>query len=223
MKVYCPTTKFRHIYVLKRGNDQIEIRNRDINRNVEINTFIVAKEKINEYYSENFNNDYRGLTFEIEKGSILAIGKEENIFFEKDRDDLTKIDSVIKVRDIKKENQPMSVDFDDENIKINLSTSEYKRYCVYSQYCIPIVNSMIIVPALMYVLDQLGSENVEMIDYLDKKWYRVLARRITQATGKEFKKEYIRSHGAFEIVQKLFDCPIKEAMIEIERKYGGSI
>lgn len=222
MKVYCSTTKFRQIYVLNRGNDEIEIRNRDINKNVEINTFIIAKENIRQYYSENFNDDYKGLKFDIEKGSILAIGKEENIFFDKDTDDLTRIDSIIKIRDIKKEDQPMSVDFDDENIKINLSTTEYKRYCMYSEYCIPVVNSMIVVPALMYVLDQLISENIEMTDYLDKKWYRVLSKKITQAIGKEFKLDYIKSHGSFEIIQKLFDCPIKEAMGEIERKYGGS-
>lgn len=114
MKVYCSTTKFRKIYTLNRGNDQIEIRNRDINKNVEINTFIVSKENIDKYYSDNFNNDYKGFKFNIEKGAILAIGKEENIFFEKDIDDLTKIKSIIKIRDIKKENEPMTVDFDEK-------------------------------------------------------------------------------------------------------------
>ena len=221
VKVYCSTTKFRNVYVINRGNDQIEINNRDINKNVEINTFIISKENIKKYYSDNFNSDYKEAEFEIEKGSILAIGKEENIFFEKDIDDLTKIESIIKVRDIKEENTPMSVDFDGENITNNLSTTEYNRYCTYSEYCISIVNSMIILPALMHVLNYLIDENVDSSEYKDKKWYRVLSKKITEATGQEFKLEYIRNHGAFEIVQRLFDYPLKDAMTEIERKYGG--
>ena len=221
VKVYCSTTKFRNVYVINRGNDQIEINNRDINKNVEINTFIISKKEIKKYYSENFNNDYKGAEFEIEKGSILAIGKEENIFFEKDIDDLTKIESIIKVRDIKEENKPMSVDFDGENITVNLSTNEYVRYCTYSEYCIPIVNSMIILPALMNVLNYLIDENVDTAEYKDKKWYRVISKKIAEATGQAFKIEYIRNHGTFEVVQKLFDYPLKDAMAEIERKYGG--
>ena len=221
MKVYCSTTKFRKIYTLNRGNDQIELNNRDINKNVEINTFIVAKENIKKYYSDHFNQDYKEMKFNIEKGSILGIGKEENIFFEKDTDDLTKIESIIKVRDIKQENKPMTVDFDEKNIKINLSTTEYQLYCKYSEYCIPIVNSMIIIPALMDVLNQLTQENSNISEYEDTKWYRVLSRKITQATGREFNLDYIRNYGAFEIVQKLFDYPLKEAMAEIDRKYGG--
>ena len=221
VKVYCSTTKFRRVYVINKENDQIVINNRDINKNVEISTFIVSKEKIKKYYSENFNKDYKGEEFEIEKGSILAIGKEENIFFEKDIDDLTKIESIIKVRDIKEENKPMSVDFDGENIIVNMSTAEYKKYCTYSEYCIPVVNSMIILPALIYVLNYLIDENVDVSEYKEKKWYRVLSKKITEATGQDFKIEYIRNHGSFEVVQKLFDYPLKDAMNEIERKYGG--
>lgn len=163
-----------------------------------------------------FNEEH----FKLIKGDTF---KEENIFFEKDTDDLTKIQSIIKIRDIKKENEPMTVDFDDKNIKINLSTSEYEKYCRYSEYCIPIVNSMIIVPALMHVLNQLIDENTDISEYKDTKWYRVLSKKIAEATGKEFKLEYIKSHGAFEIVQRLFDYPLKEAMDEIDRKYGGQI
>ena len=161
------------------------------------------------------------MKFNIEKGSIVAIGKEETVFFEKDIDDLTKMDSVVKIRDSKTENEPMSVIWDDETIKINLSTSDYETYCRYSEYCVPVVNSMIVIPGLMYVLDQIAFDQIDMDDVRDKKWYRVLSKKISEATGKEFNLNYIQANGSFEIIQKLFDSPIHDAMKEIEIKYGG--
>ena len=220
-KVFCPQTKYRKVYEIQRGVDKIELNNRDINKRVEFTTYVIATKDIENYSSYNFNDDYQDMKFNIEKGSIVAIGKEETVFFEKDIDDLTKMDSVVKIRDSKTENEPMSVIWDDETIKINLSTSDYETYCRYSEYCVPVVNSMIVIPGLMYVLDQIAFDQIDMDDVRDKKWYRVLSKKISEATGKEFNLSYIQANGSFEIIQKLFDSPIHDAMKEIEIKYGG--
>lgn len=220
-KVFCPSTKYREIFEIQRGFDKIEINNRDINKRVEFTTYVIANKNINGFNSYNFNDDYRGMKFNIEKGSIVAIGKEESIFFEKDIDDLTKINSIVKIRDMKKENEPMTVTWDEYYIKINLSTSDYETYCRYSDYCIPIVNSMVVVPALMYILDQLASDEIDIGDIEDSKWYRVLSKKISESTGKKFDLGYIKGIGSFEIIQRLFDVPIHDAMKEIEVKYGG--
>ena len=76
---------------------------------------------------------------------------------------------------------------------------------------------MIVIPSIMYVLDQIEDEE----EVMDKKWYRVLSKKISTATGKEFNLNYVKSNGSFEIIQKLFDIPIDDAMKEIEIKYGG--
>ncbi len=222
-KVFCPSTKYRKIFEIQRGFDKIEINNRDINKRVELTTYIIASQDVYNYFSYNFNDDYRGMQFDIEKGAIIAIGKQESLFFEKDIDDLTKIDSVVKIRDLRQENEPMSVMWDDEIIKINLSTSDYELYCRYSEYCVPIVNSMIVIPGLMYVLDQIASDQIDINDVMDKKWYRVLSKKISESTGKEFNLNYIKANDSFEIIQKLFDTPIHDAMKEIELKYGGEL
>ena len=220
-KVFCPSTKYREIFEIQRGFDKIEINNRDINKRVEFTTYIIANKNISGYSSYNFNDDYKGMKFNIEKGSIIAIGKEESIFFEKDIDDLTKIEAVVKIRDMKKENEPMTVTWDNQYIRIYLSSSDYKTYCLYSEYCVPIVNSMIVIPGIMYVLDQLASEEIDLSDIEESKWYRVLSKKISEATGKDFNLNYVKANGSFEIVQKLFDTPIHDAMKEIEIKYGG--
>ena len=57
--------------------------------------------------------------------------------------------------------------------------------------------------------------------------FGVLIYNLNLYTGKigylitNFNLKYIKSNGSFEIIQKLFDIPIDEAMKEIEIKYGG--
>ena len=42
VKIYCKSTKYREMKEIKRGNDEIQLLNIDINNNVELNTFILA-------------------------------------------------------------------------------------------------------------------------------------------------------------------------------------
>ena len=80
---------------------------------------------------------------------------------------------------------------------------------------------MIVIPGIMYVLDQLASDEIDISDIEESKWYRVLSKKISETTGNEFSLNYVKANGSFEIIQKLFDTPIHEAMKEIEIKYGG--
>lgn len=219
VKIYCRSTKYRKIFYIKSGMDEITLNNRDINKNVDMQTLIIATDNIKNYYSVNFNDDYKGMTFSIEKGSVLAIGKTENIYIEKDVDELTNVNSIVRIKDSGKNSGPMFVEYDEDFIKINLNSKEYQIYSRYSKYDLSIINSMVVIPGLMFVLDQLGMD--ESDDYLTKKWYRVISKRISRAIGKEFNIEYIKAYGSFEIIQKILDYPIIDAMNEISKRHGG--
>ena len=49
-------------------------------------------------YYPDFNDDYAGKKFNIEKGSIIAVGETEDVMIEKDIDDLTTVNSIIKIK-----------------------------------------------------------------------------------------------------------------------------
>lgn len=223
MKVYCNSTKYRNIFEIKRGIDEIVLQNRDVNNRVELSTFIVITESINNYTNQNFNKDYKGKSFNLEKGSIIAIGKQEKIFIEKDVNDLTKLNSIITICRDDTAEKSMSVDFSDEKIRIKLSAEEYETYSMYSKHCVPIVNSMIIIPAIMYVLDEIAKEEQDESDYIDKKWYRVISKKATELIGKNFTVEYIRNCGSFELVQKMFENPICDALNMIKNKWDNEV
>lgn len=222
VKIYCKSTKYREIKEIKRGFDEIKLQNIDVNQNVDLSTFIVANEDLKHYCSPNFNQVFKENAFYIEKGSILAIGKIENLYIEKDINEFTKMNSVIKIVDSEKHNVPMSVQFDDEVIKIFLSTENYKIYSKYSKFCTPVINSMIIIPCLTFVLDKISSPDVDIEDYKEKKWYRVLSKKMTQLLGKEFKIEYLKNKDSLVLIQQLFDDILSEGLTMIEKNwYGG--
>ena len=220
-KIYCNTTKYRNIFEIRSGNDQIVLQNKDINKRVELSTFVVLTKNIENYTNSNFNKDYKGKYFNLEKGTILAIGKQENIFIEKDINELTKISSIIVVCKGKENNGPMTVDYSDEKIRITLSEQEFKTYSEYSKHCIPVVNSMIIIPSIMYVLDEIAKDNQDESDYIYKKWYRVISKKASEVLGKEFTIEYIKNCGSLELLQKIFEIPISDALKMIKNKWDN--
>ena len=133
--------------------------------------FFSLKRKIcikkQKYLHSNFNKDYKGKYFNLEKGTILAIGKQENIFIEKDINELTKISSIIVVCKGKEKNEPMTV------------------------------------------------------DYIYKKWYRVISKKASEVIGKEFTIEYIKNCGSFELLQKIFEIPVTDALEMIKNKWDN--
>lgn len=220
LKLYCLATKFRHIYDLKLGHNEIEILNKDVNKNVELITLIVLNKNLVDYHNKNFNKDYNNMHFSIEKGSIIAIGKQETLMIEKDINDMTNVSSIVKINGNNKKDMPMMVDYYDENIIISLSAEDFQIYQSYSKYCIPIVISMIVIPALVYVLDEVAkSDDVE--EFISKKWFRVIAKRASKILNIEFDINYIKNCGSYELVQKLFENPISEALIMIQNNWNN--
>lgn len=223
IKVYCSSSKYRNIFDVKLGNDELVLKNIDVNNRVELSTFIVLNQNLINYTNDNFNQDYKGKTFSLEKGSILAIGKQENIFIEKDINDLTKLNSIVTICKGDKEDEPLTVSYDDDKIKIKLSENGFNIYSNYSKYCIPILNSMIIIPALTYVLDEIAKEEQDIEEYKEKKWYRVISKKSTNVLGRQFAIEYIRNTGSFELLQKIFDNPIYDSLEMIKNKWNSEV
>ena len=216
LKVYCLNTKLRQVYTLKLGINEIVLDNRDINKRVDLEIIIVANKDIQNYTNINFNNDYYGKNFNLEKGSVFAIGNRESLYIEKDINEFTKVNSVITIVKADEETFTM-VDYTGEKIRIKLSKESFEKYELYAKYSTALVNQMVVVPAIMYVLDSLV--DMEKYDYEDKKWFRVISKRASDVLGKDFNIEYIKQVGSIELVQKMFNNPLNEGLVELEKLY----
>ena len=215
VKLYCPSTKFRNIYHIHMGMDRVVVDYKNINKKVLLETYIVATERIDHFVNSKFNADYEGASFIIEKGSILAIGKNEYIELEKDPGDLSDVSCVIKIKNSNLDEGPMYTEFDGDYLKIFLNKNEFDIYRKYSEHELPIVNSMIIVPGIMDALDKVSQDEDESV--YDRRWFKALKKKAETAKKIDLTIEYLKNNGSFELVQTLLDCPIVDAMKSLDR------
>lgn len=217
VKIYCSSTKFREIYNLNYGNNEIVLNNKDVNNRIELSSYIILLEDIVDYHCENFNKDYGDTKFNLKKGSIIAIGSNENVFIEKDIHEFTKLSSVIKVRMKAVEDKGMEIDFseDGHKIYINLNKEDYIIYNKYAKHFLDVANSMIIIPAIVYVLDMVTNECKEddnFYPYETFKWFRVFKNKVEKIYDAKFLPSLVENVGSIDIAQNLLEFPLSPGL-----------
>lgn len=221
--LYSSATKYRDYIELELGENTLEIENKNVDKVLEISHLLVVTKDIENFTNPNFNADYKNFKFKVEAGSIIAVGKVEKVFIEKDINELTKVKSVINIVRGEFEQGFMQVDFLEEKIRITLSNSDFKIYQTYVNNCQAMLHSMIIVPALIYVLDCLKDEQYYH-ECEDRKWFRVFSKKYESIMGKKFSKENIEEENSLEMIQKLLEGPLENALTMLENqldKTGG--
>lgn len=218
--IECSKSKYRNILNLDLNqSNHFEIPSIELNGKIEILPLIVAKEKIVNYNSKDFNDDYGFTNFNISRGSILGIDECISINFEKDIYDMSKVSSVFSiVKNSNKIETRMIVDMADQKIRIKLPEEEYKTYNEFSKSstCNPILNSIIFIPALVYIFENLKREaETKEETYSSYRWFKVLSKKLnehnvdimnTQLNGKE----------SIELAQIIMENPISQSFYNIK-------
>lgn len=209
--IECSKTFFRKIYIANNMKKVISIPEQNLNGNVEICCFILAKKNISEYNNKNFNKDYIGITFDIKKGNILAYYNLPLINITKDTEQLGKVSSIFSILRKDTKNETMEFDLNADKIKIYISTEEFNKYreCAGAQSYQPILHAMIILPALIYALDMISKNGIE--EYFDYRWFKSIDK-ILQRDNLELSKDTIDKKISFNLAQKLLNYPVNRAL-----------
>lgn len=223
--IECAQTGFR--IALQTSNAELThiISNKSICGRVQICPFVVAVKNIPEYVNKSFNEDYRGFKFSIEAGCIMAVGTQVNIDLDKDLNDLTSTPSVFSI--IKNANETelsMIVDMDHKKIVIKLPEKDYYNYKVINDEATiqPILNSLVIVPALTYVLQELKMRTTdERYEYSNYSWYRAIKKALSSHFNCDIDSTQFSEMNMIEIAQKLINSPISDALQVLSSVYGN--
>ena len=108
------------------------------------------------------------------------------------------------------------VDFEGERIKIILSAAEYEFFVSANENLElqPLVNSLVILPALIYVLEELQTEGALEI-YETKDWFISLKNNY----GADFVDD-LQNEDLFALAQKLINLPLARAFDSLKKVYG---
>ena len=210
--IEAPSTYFRELISTRETEINYDLKDNDILGRLQISFFILAKEDILDYKNSNFNEDYSGESFNLKKGSIIAIADSYRFDIEKNDDNLEKVSSIFSICQKETVEQTgMTVDMNSDKIRIALNKPDYINYHQLSQNSnnINIINSVIIFPALIFIFEQL-KKDFDDNDFDDYKWFRALGN-----------KELLENQLSIDLAQRILNYPVERAFNSLKDENDG--
>lgn len=222
----CAQTGFRRVVITDKISESYPIDNRLVSGKLQICPFVVAVEDIFGYTTDDFHEDYLGVPFDIEAGCVMAVGTMITADISKDTDDLANTPSIFSIiRNADATCKEMLVDMSGRKIVIKLPLADYynyKKMAKVPQYH-PILNSLTVIPALVYVLSELKCMPIEArMENQDSLWYKTISKVLKTKFNCDLESESFSSINTIEMAQKLINSPITDAFHMLTSSFGIS-
>ncbi len=213
LHIESPASSYRILE--KTGEKEIRVILSDENLlgKISLCPFVVAKEELTDFYNSDWNDDYRGMRFQISKGTVLAIAAQRSFTVDKEPDDLSDLPSIFTIyKKETTEDMPAEVEIHSPKIRIGLNIKDYENYVPTkygTQDSVNIVNAFLIYPALIFVFERLR-EGFE--EYEDYRWFKAI-RRIFQQYSMKLDYDLVSSVSSLELAQKLMSFPVSKGLV----------
>lgn len=216
--IECPKTSYRKIITTTEKILSENLKDENILGKIQVTSFIVVKENILDYENESFNSDYFGMKFNLEKGTILAIGDSYKIDVDKEKESLGNIPSIFTIcKKMTTDETGINIEYNMNKIRIDLNIFDYERYTQLvssSNQFIDIINCSLIFPTLIYVFEKLKNEFDE-IEESDYRWFKAL-KNIFEKYGYRFNQELFENETSLQLAQKILDFPFSKSLIALQ-------
>ncbi len=212
--IECPKTSYRRIITTTEKILSENLKDENILGKIQVTSFIVVKENILNYENESFNPDYFGMKFNLEKGTILAIGDSYKIDVDKEKESLGNVPSIFTIcKKMTTDEIGINIEYNMDKIRIDLNISDYEKYTQLvstSSQLIDVINSSLIFPILVYVFEKLKNEFDE-IEENDYRWFKAL-KNIFEKYGYRFNQELFENETSLQLAQKVLDFPFSKSL-----------
>ena len=180
----CISTMQRFTFTSSLLDFDILINKELLNKKIDVNFFILADEKIDNYTNKDSHSDYDGVFFNIQKGDILAFAVSQTIQI--DKEPFSDTNSIFKISKTSDGNAPsVSIDFSDHQIEIILPELSYEKIGKLQDYgddCNKVLISMFYLPALIDTLFNIqliaADDEYELGEYSSLDWYLTLDKQL---------------------------------------------
>lgn len=218
--VECAKTAYRKLFVLQNLNGTISISSSALSAKVELCCLLLANKDFIINSDCGISSDYLNNSFEIKRGFIVGFDNSYPFIVDKDKEEEAKASSILSVVKKLDFGDCMDVDLDNDNkIKIQLGDEMYQRFVLLqSQDKLPIIHSMIVLPTLVYVIDQLKDPEIRKT-YQDYYWYRCIDA-LLEKIKMEIGSLAFSNKSSLVIAQELLKQPIKNALITLTTEEG---
>jgi hypothetical protein len=207
-QIYCRSTMYRSIFKSESSIQQkIVIPTSDLRNEVQLDFFVCAATDIQSYCNSKAHPDYGDISFQLNKGEILAYGGHGVFHANKSPEELKAISSFMQIERTEKDSGPIQNSYHGEKIVVQLSKNDYEKYrdIAGNQYAEQLLHSSVVLPALMDAIEQTKEPSSE---FTDNSWYKILQALVAEK-GKG-------NDNALYAGQKILDNPINRAFKTID-------
>lgn len=152
VEIQCSNTFFRILQKTNKENIEIPIPSESLKEKVDVNFYICATSKIDNYSPKGMHSDFDEKIFDINFGDILAIGGSASFVADKKFDPLrAPISSIIQLAKSEKlKDGEMQVNYEeDEKIIIELSQKDFEFYLSIKNNSAEMLHSAVVLPVLV--------------------------------------------------------------------------
>lgn len=211
--IECSSTSFRQAFYSHTGEERICIDESRINGKLEIVILIISKEKIYAYRNNDFNDDFKNEIFRIEKGCILAIGEQYNLWIYKEIEGDGKKPSIFSImKNLKAKENEMEIKLNDNKVLISLPETTFNAYKKIAKNSAleAVFHSMIVLPTLVFIIDEMKRNGTE--EYEEYRWYKVIEKTLEKENISLDSRASLEKEPSISIAQKILNMPVTRAI-----------
>ena len=214
----CKATRFRMAEKTLENSIKVKIDPNRVNKEIEVCCLVVANENIEDFNSEDFIEDFKGIYFQIEKGEILANDIEKIIDIEKTGES-NKVPSIFAITfEEGKLKSPLTWQASGKKIIIKISKDNFGRYksLVKKENLRPALANMIIIPVLTDIISVIKEDSYGEQYTLssEDECYKVIEDKLI-ALGYESPK-MLKSEASVSIAYQLLGNLLDNSLIALE-------
>lgn len=212
LHIESPASSYRLIEKSQENKKYIKLADEHLLGKISLCPFIVAKKDVIDFTNSHLNKDYNGISFNLCKGTILAIGTQQTFKVDKESEDLSQVPSIFTI--YKKETveeMPAEIELYDNKIRIGLNITDYENYFMNVQNKASIINAFLIYPTLIYVFERIKESFDEFTDY---RWFNALGKMFKNYSL-ELNEDLVSSKPSIELAQKVMNLPVSKALVDV--------
>ena len=211
----CAATIYRETFRSSVEKFSCKIPRDRVKKEINCVALIVSRRDIENFQCGDWSEDFGEINFNLPRSSILAYKNLPTLSLPDDPNIFKNVGSIFSVYK-KIGAEIFDVEMSSEKIKIGLSE---KDYSLYRRYCSkpemqPVLNAMIILPALVYVFEDLKADE-DFENYGDKAWFLSLAAAYRRKKI-NFKEHIIKDENtSIRLAQEVMSSPLTKALESI--------
>lgn len=215
VEIQSPATWYRKLFPVKE-NAPIRIEPATVHERVELTPCIIATTQIPGFTNDDFEEEYQGMSFDINAGDVMAIG-EIRTFDALYQDDIIK-NGTSPVKIARSETaKEISCDFSGSLIEITLPADQHEKYleCGYKPEKYKALNAVLSIPALVEAIGIIAND----VNYPDRPstfesnaWYKTIVVNLKRAA--ENKEDKYR---------QLLNNPFASAELLLGNNYAATL